>query len=490
MANSPKQVMDIRVQKGFNASEGNEHQRNWNDKKWSRVTGYGMYDRTRSALNFEIVKGKVQPIDAKKSIPERIKESLSSRGIKDPNEGLAEPKYRTVVNFIFGGSRDRMHEIAFGSQKVNLDKGADNSQITRSKDIESWAMDVYSFVAKKYGEENIASFVIHLDEMNPHCHCTLLPILNNKFSYKKIFAGKDLYDYKDKMRQLHSEFAEVNEKWGLSRGDSIEETHAKHRTTEEYRRELSHECSTLEENVTNNKLVLKQLDKEVAHAEKRVKGLNTMIANLEKQRDDLEAEMNDLADQIKIGEGDVDDIQKRIDMKSKEYQKTLDDLNDKNKKKAVASRQLDDLYGLQSEAKAKVEEYDQQITDYKKQLKDITVDYSKQVNLHIAEAAMQQTLSEINDVIPASVLANDAAGSFIGELAAHGNNFLKCAALLFAGYVDGATQVAQNCGGGGGGSSQGWGKKDDEDDLQFARRCLFQASRMMRPSTVKSVKRK
>ena len=30
---------------------------------------------------------------------------LGRRGIKDPNEGLVEPKYRTVVNIIFGGSR-------------------------------------------------------------------------------------------------------------------------------------------------------------------------------------------------------------------------------------------------------------------------------------------------------------------------------------------------------------------------------------------------
>jgi hypothetical protein len=72
-------------------------------------------------------------------------------------------------------------------------------------------------VAEKYGEENIASFVVHLDETNPHAHCTLLPIQDGKFAYKKMFARAKLYDYKDKMRKLHDDFVAVTEKWGFTR---------------------------------------------------------------------------------------------------------------------------------------------------------------------------------------------------------------------------------------------------------------------------------
>ena len=39
----------------------------------------------------------------------------------DPYEGLAEPRFRTVVNFIFGGSTERMRELAFGNQKVDFE---------------------------------------------------------------------------------------------------------------------------------------------------------------------------------------------------------------------------------------------------------------------------------------------------------------------------------------------------------------------------------
>ena len=55
-------------------------------------------------------------------------DNLRERGITDPNAKLCEPKYRTVANIIFGGSRERMHEIAFGNQRVDLTHGADNSQ--------------------------------------------------------------------------------------------------------------------------------------------------------------------------------------------------------------------------------------------------------------------------------------------------------------------------------------------------------------------------
>lgn len=68
----------------------------------------GNYDPTREHLNFEIVNGKVRPVDKSRSIPDRMADSLRQRGIKDPNEGLVEPKYRTVVNIILGGSRELM----------------------------------------------------------------------------------------------------------------------------------------------------------------------------------------------------------------------------------------------------------------------------------------------------------------------------------------------------------------------------------------------
>lgn len=133
MANA-KQVLDVHVSKGITVAQSNEHMRNWTEKGWKRATDLGNYDTTREHLNFEVVSGgKIRPIDKGRSIPERMAELLHKRGIKDPNEGLEEPRFRTVVNIIFGGSRTRMQELAFGKQEVDFEKGADNRHIKRKR---------------------------------------------------------------------------------------------------------------------------------------------------------------------------------------------------------------------------------------------------------------------------------------------------------------------------------------------------------------------
>lgn len=142
-----KQVIDFRASKGFTKAQSDEHLRVRSDKSLKHALATGNYDQTREHLNFEIVKGgKIQSVDKTRNIPQRIAENLASRGIKDPNEGLAEPRFRTVVNFILGGSRERMLELAFGDQKVEVGKDADNSHLKRSRDIEQWAKDMYYFV--------------------------------------------------------------------------------------------------------------------------------------------------------------------------------------------------------------------------------------------------------------------------------------------------------------------------------------------------------
>lgn len=491
MANSPKQVMDLNVAKGFTEAQSDEHKRNWDDKKWGRASGYGAYDRTRDGLNFEIVKGKIIPLDKKKSIPGRIREILSARGIKDPNEGLPEPKFRTVVNFIFGGSRARMHELAFGTQTVNLNKDADNSHIKRCPDIEKWALDVYRFVADKWGEENIAGFVVHLDETNPHCHCTLLPIKDGRFAFKKIFGGKDLYDYKDYMRSLHDEFAKVNEKWGLVRGSDISKTGARNIPPHEYRRLLSRECADLETQIESDKSLLQQLKLEVSHAERRVKGLTTMISNLENRKAELEQEMVQLSNDLQAGKGNADELQRNIDRLSKDYEKVLDSLTDKRQKLTEASRKLSEYRELEEESKEKANEYRQQAEDYKKDVREASGDLAQQVRFRIADAFVNDVIDSLKSILPTLGEAGSAFdNTLLGDLAERGEEILKCAGLLFAGYVDGATTFAEGHGGGGGGSGLPWGRKDDEDDLLWARRCLFRAAKMMRPSGGKSVKRK
>ena len=482
---TPKQVMDFRPSKGITTAQSNEHQRRWTEKGWGSAESTGNYDRSRERLNFEVRGGKVCPIDKSRSIPERMADILRSRGIKDPNEGLAEPRFRTVVNFIFGGSRERMTELAFGDQKVNLTHGADNSHLTRCKDIEEWAKDVYRFVADKYGEENIVAFILHLDETNPHVHCTLLPIKDGKFAYKEIFAGKDKFEYSERMKQLHTDFfAEVNTKWGMSRGRSIAETGARHRTTEEYRRMLSEECTTMEERIGRHQEVLSSLQSDIRLAERRVKGLTTMVENLEKAKAEKEAQLSAAEQDLKANKGDVAQLTVQIQELEKELQGITRQLADKQGKLQAADRQLADLKENMGAIEERTEELKEEAYRYSHDV------HSKVDNL-LKDALLESVVSEFRNVSAQMDISERQLfdGTLVQSIAEQGTEVMHCATLLFLGMVDDATTFAETHGGGGGGSDLKWGRDEDEDNRSWALRCMRMASRMMRPSIGKKSKR-
>ena len=483
---NPKQVLDVQVSKGITAAQSNEHLRDRSERAEKYAMTKGNYDPTRKHLNFEVVPGgKIRPVDTSRNIPERMADILRFRGIKDPNEGLPEPKYRTVVNIIFGGSRERMQELAFGSQKVDYEKDADNSHIQRKADIERWAKDVYSFVSGRYGEQNIAAFIVHLDEINPHVHCTLLPIKDGRFAYKEIFAGKDKFEYSARMKQLHSDFfSEVNTKWGMSRGTSISETGARHRSTEEYRRMLSEECTSIEENIKRHQQVLGELQTDIRLAERRVKGLTTMVANLEVQKAEKESLLSAAELDLKENKGNAAELASQIKMLEKVLQGISRQLADKQEKLQTADRQLISL-----------KENMDAIAERTETLKEEAYHYSQDVHSKV-DTLLKDVLLEdmVSEYRSASVQMGESErqlldGSLMQSIAERGTEVMHCATMLFLGMVDDATTFAESHGGGGGGSDLRWGRDEDEDNRAWALRCMRMASRMMRPAIGKKPKR-
>lgn len=483
---NPKQVLDVQVSKGITAAQSNEHLRDRSERAEKYAMTKGNYDPTRKHLNFEVVPGgKIRPVDTSRNIPERMADILRFLGIKDPNEGLPEPKYRTVVNIIFGGSREHMQELAFGSQNVDYEKNADNSHIQRKADIECWAKDVYSFVSGRYGEQNIAAFIVHLDEINPHVHCTLLPIKDGRFAYKEIFAGKDKFEYSARMKQLHSDFfSEVNTKWGMSRGTSISETGARHRSTEEYRRMLSEECTSIEENIKRHQQVLGELQTDIRLAERRVKGLTTMVANLEVQKAEKESLLSAAELDLKENKGNAAELAARIKMLEKELQGISRQLADKQEKLQTADRQLISL-------KENMDAIEERTETLKEEAYRYSQDVHSKVDTLLKDVLLEDMVSEYRS---ASAQMGESErqlldGSLMQSIAERGTEVMHCATMLFLGMVDDATTFAESHGGGGGGSDLKWGRDEDEDNRAWALRCMRMASRMMRPAIGKKPKR-
>lgn len=275
--------MDLKPVKSVSAGLSDEHQRNWSDELFSRKAKHPdhNYDRSRTALNFQVGPGgKITSVDKSRRIGDKVDGIIANR----LNQGARVTKISNrAISVIFGGNRERMREMAFGSQVLNEHEET-NSHLIRQPEVERWAKDVYGFVCQEFGEANIASFIIHLDEMNPHAHCVFVPITaDGRLCAKEVIGGMNKSEAQRHMRALHSRLAEVNRKYGLDRGDDIRETGARHRSTDEYNRNLHRENSRLESLISGRQMLLGKLDDQIRKAERRVKGLTTMIANLERQ---------------------------------------------------------------------------------------------------------------------------------------------------------------------------------------------------------------
>ena len=476
------QVLDIKTQKGMTEAESAEHLRRNTKEALKFAKRKGNYDFTREHLNFEVTKGGViSEVDKKHSIPKRMVANLGRRGIRDKNEGLEEPQFRTIVNLILGGSRTQMRRLAFGDQELNDNLGADNSHLTRKEDIENWAKDMYQFLAKKYGEDNILAFVVHLDEKNPHAHCTLMPI-NEKgeFKFKEIFGGEKKLKLSKKFMELHDELAVITQKYNLQRGTHIADTGARHRTTEEYyrwldqqREQLEQKCSSLQAEIIIYQNTKRSLEDEIKKAEKRVKGLTTMISNLENDKTSIERQIADLK---ASGEETTREKEARLFILQQQLQNIEKKIEDKQEKLNTANGQLRELGNQHREL---YEEYEHLQGEINK-----VVPLAQERAMRDVQAQLSQMMIDDTKVQFSRLSQLDATtldyfeGTLLMDMAEHGQAIMTVAAALFLGYVDQATEFAQTHGGGGSPDSD-WGKKDGEDDRKWARRCLAETARLM-----------
>ena len=382
-----KQVVDIHPGKGMTLAQSNEHLRVASKGAYkSRLSNN--FDPTREHLNFEVKPGGViSPLDKSNSIPKRIRKNIKERGVVDPNSVLETPFYRTVANVILGGSREQMHHLAFGDQKVDLEKGADNSQIVRQPEIEAWAKDMYNFMSERYGEKNIAAFVVHLDESNPHIHCTLLPITeNNKFSFRKVMVGENnsKFDFRQRTLELHNEISRINQRYGLERGDPKTETGAKHRSMEQYhhdlRKQLQQENEQLSQTIEGNQTTIKEqrktinsLDRDIKHATARFKALGTMIANLESHKKKLMEDIEQLEKDRATGKLSEQEAQAKLQKIQKELDEVNEKIADKTQKLSIAEQQLADLQGRTQTVERRYEEVQSKLQKNVPELNKVTL---------------------------------------------------------------------------------------------------------------------
>lgn len=275
------------------------------------------------------------------------------------------------------------------------------------------------------------------------------------------------------MTKLHSELQEaVSEKWGLERGSNMEETRARHRSTEEYKRELVSE-------VCNLQSTREDLLKQIHRAEIKLKGISTMIANLQARKDDIQTQIDQIAQQLGQSGADNDELANKIALLRKEMEGI-------DEKLAVRYKMLDDANDTINEAKARLAEMREEHREMLKSLGEDNDLKAMAIQKNILWTYNKMLTNSIEPLIPSlsdrqQEILDDSG---YNDLTTNTDNVINCAMLLVLGYIREATTYAQSCGGGSS-PGTGWGRDKDEDDEHWWRRCIAQSAAMMRPATHK-----
>lgn len=494
-----KQAMHVEAGKSFGTAEANENERHWNDDKIDRKNQEptNHYDKTRMKLNFEIgPDGKVHPLGyQEKSLEVRLQERLTELGWKSfKPDSKIQPN--CCAKFIFGGNHDRTLEMAFGPQTVNLDKGADNSHLQRCPEIEQWAKDVYDWCAKRYGQENIIGFQVHLDESSPHIHALIVPVGQRAKSGRECVMwsakfGKSRYEYGHILREMHTSlYEEVGSKYGLERGDSIVGRNVQHLHKRDYIRKLAKEAKQAEKAVKGLQTMIRKLEREMLAGRNRLKEIDEALASGKITLDKYEAQKADIQKLISDYQVKLDDKTGKLQVKEQELEQLTKDAAKarsviqpfRNHKVDFTPPQITEkvpLFGTDKWIKRQNRLIAKQFTEIVRKIESLyRNDAARQV-----EAAQNNVLADYGELyqlrkdVKTLIENNDGLKStletMLDQLA---NPALRSKIFAITDALAGGTPVAISSGGGGGNpdSDFRWdGRKPDEEDDEYRKRCLM-----------------
>ena len=102
-----------------------------------------------------------------------------------------------------------------------------------------------------------------------------------------------------------------------------------------------------------------------------------------------------------------------------------------------------------------------------------------------------KALAEIADIYPRMTSIHDSSlfdASFAMDFINYVDKINYCAIYLYVGYINETTNCAESQGGGGS-DAKDWGREKDEDEIERIRRCLRQATKMMKPIRKRGLRR-
>ena len=214
-------------------------------------------DRKRTYLNRELVQ-----------FPEGVKNRTQAIAHRIETAGIRRKVGTNQVKAI--------RVLLTGSNK-------DMKQMEADGRLDGWCNDNLKWLWETYGEQNLVSAVLHMDEKTPHIHATIVPIVtgerrkakqdeqNGKKKYRKkspqdVRLCADDVMARHKLKHYQDTYAQAMSKYGLQRG--IDGSLAKHISTMQYYKGLVEQQDSLQENIET----LLGLEEEAQKKLKKLKG--------------------------------------------------------------------------------------------------------------------------------------------------------------------------------------------------------------------------
>ena len=240
-------------------------------------------DASRSHLNKEMI-----------AYPEGIKNRTSAIQNRLDNANLKR-KIGTnqvrAIRIMLSGTHETMKEIE------------------KNKQLGNWCKDNLHWLKETFGEENLVSAVLHMDEKTPHLHATIVPIVtgerrkakkdSNPLIYKKKNSNAnrlcaDDVMARNKLKHYQNTYAAAMAKYGLRRG--IEGSEAKHISTSEYYRNLHEQNQKLEQKKNQKQSELKTIEKNIS-SKKVIESFTNVLTGsktkrLEKENEQMKSKLN------------------------------------------------------------------------------------------------------------------------------------------------------------------------------------------------------
>ena len=215
--------------------------------------------------------------------------------------------------------------------------------IEENKQLNNWCNDNLNWLKETFGEENLVSAVLHMDEKTPHIHATIVPIVTGERRKVKNKTEIVIEKYKKKnpnsnrlcaddvmarnqLKHYQNTYAMAMAKYGLKRG--IEGSEAKHISTAEYYRTLHFQNQQLEQEKNIKQSELKSIEKSIS-SKRIVENFTNVITGsktkkLEQENDQIKKEMISFKNQKEREQGKLQESVSKLENTIEKQNKIFD----------------------------------------------------------------------------------------------------------------------------------------------------------------------